>query len=59
MKIEKRITEDDLRQAMLEKGLCDEVCDMARDYQLQTLKDMQVTDAEFEIIQPKLLNNGR
>ena len=55
MKIEKRITEDDLRKVIDEKGLCDEVVDLVNKYQLQTLKDMQATDADFEIIQPTQL----
>jgi hypothetical protein len=59
MKIEKRITDDDLRKDMSEKGLFGDLYDMVRSYQLQALKDMRAADTEFEIIQPKLLDNGR
>lgn len=55
MKIEKRITENDVKKIAMEKGLCPELVQAVSEWQLQTLKDQQAKDAEFEIIQPKQL----
>lgn len=59
MKIEKRITEDDIKKAVMNSEsdlLTGDVWDLVCKFQLQTLKDQQAKDAEFEIVQPKLID---
>jgi hypothetical protein len=72
MKIEKRITKEEVKKAILEVGdgclplndrienrssFYTEAITLLNKYQLQTLKDQQVKDAEFEVIQPKQIEN--
>jgi len=62
MKVEKRITEDDIRKAVMSSEsdlLGGEVWDLVCRFQLQILKDQQAKDAEYEITQPKQLSQPK
>lgn len=58
MKIEKRITEEEVKKAVMENDgeiISGDAWDLLCKWQIQTIKDQQAKEAEFEIIQPKQL----
>lgn len=54
-KWEKRITEDDFRG---DKSLS-ELISLSDKYILQTFKDQNLKDADFEIVEPKQIDNDK
>lgn len=59
-KWEKRITEEDIEKLVKQTPPInmDELMTLMDKYQLQTLKDQQLKDADFEVIEPKQLPNS-
>lgn len=58
IKIEKRITEKDVRDAIMKdiNPLTGNAMEIVSLWQLQELKDQQAKDCEFDIIQPKQIS---